>query len=75
MKRLLSSVVLAGGMLLLGIVNASASGYCSIDPTINVGTPLTYSLNVSVKTGLVSPDVYASGTSKTTTFGGGIGIL
>jgi hypothetical protein len=75
MKRLVSIVVLAGGMMLLGIVNASASGYCSIDPTYNVGTPLTYSVNLKLSTGIVSPDLYASGTSTTTTFGGGVGIL
>jgi hypothetical protein len=75
MKRLLSSIVLAGGMVLLGIVNASASGYCSLDPTINVGTPLTYTLNLHIKTGVVSPDLYLSGTNKTTTFAAGVGIL
>jgi hypothetical protein len=75
MKRLLSSIGLAGGMMLLGIVNASASGYCSLDPTINVGTPLTYTLTVNIKTGIVSPDLYLSGTSKTTTFAAGVGIL
>jgi hypothetical protein len=75
MKRLVSSVVLAGGFLLMGIVNASASGYCSLDPTLNLGTPLTYSLNVNLSLKVVSVDVYASGTKKTTTFGGGLGIL
>ena len=75
MKRLLSSAVLAGGMMLVGIVNASASGYCSLDPTINVGTPLTYTLKVNLKTGILSPDLYLSGTDKTTTFAAGVGIL
>ena len=75
MKRLVSGFVLAGGMLLLGIVNASASGYCSLDPTINVGTPLTYSVTLHLKTGIVSPDLYLSGTKKTTTFAAGVGIL
>ena len=75
MKRIVSSAVLAGGFMLLGVVNASASGYCSLDPTLNVGTPLTYSLNVNLSLKVVSADVYASGTKKTTTFGGGLGIL
>jgi hypothetical protein len=75
MKRVVSSVVLAGGFLLLGIVNASASGYCSLDPTLNVGTPLTYSITVNVSTSLLSTNVYVYGTKKTTTFGGGVGIL
>jgi hypothetical protein len=75
MKRLVSSVALAGGFLLLGIVNASASGYCSLDPTLNLGTPLTYSLNVNLNLKVVSTDVYVYGTKTTTTFGGGLGIL
>jgi hypothetical protein len=75
MKRLVSSVVLAGGFLLMGIVNASASGYCSLDPTLNLGTPLTYSINVNLNLRLVSTNVYVYGTKKTTTFGGGLGIL
>jgi hypothetical protein len=75
MKRLVSSVVLAGGFLLFGIVNASASGYCSLDPTLNLGTPLTYSLNVNLSLQVVSTNVYVYGTKKTTTFGGGVGIL
>jgi hypothetical protein len=75
MKRLVSSVVLAGGMMLLGIVNASASGYCSLDPTLNVGTPLTFSLSVHLKTGIISPDLYLSGNHQTTTFAAGFGIF
>ncbi|HMJ38874.1 MAG TPA: hypothetical protein VK606_04925 [Verrucomicrobiae bacterium] len=70
MKRVLVGFGVAVGMLLVGVVNASASTVCSIDPTYKVGTPINYSLDVSV----LGTHVYASGTSKTTTFGGVIGI-
>jgi hypothetical protein len=70
MKRVLAGFGIAVGMLLIGVVNASASTVCSIDPTLKVGTPINYSLNVSV----LGTHVYASGTSKTTTFGGVIGL-
>jgi len=69
MKRVLVGFCLAVGMVLMGVVNASASTVCSIDPTYKVGTPIDYSLNVSV----LGTHAYASGTSKTTTFGGVIG--
>ena len=69
MKRVLAGFGLAVGMLLMGVVNASASTVCSIDPTYRIGTPLHYSVYVQV----LGTDVYASGTSKTTTFGGVVG--
>ena len=70
MRRVLAGFGLAMGMLLIGVVNASASTVCSIDPTYNIGTPLHYSLSVQV----LGTHVYASGTSKTTTWGAVIGI-
>jgi len=70
MKRVLAGFGLAVGMMLMGVVNASASTVCSIDPTYPIGTPLHYSVNVQV----LGTQVYASGTSKTTTYGGVIGI-
>jgi hypothetical protein len=54
----------------MGVTSASAASICSIDPTLRIGTPLNYSLNVSV----LGTHVYASGTSTTTTFGGVIGL-
>ena len=75
MKRLVSSTVLAGGLMVLGIVNASAHTYCSLDPTYKIGTPLPFSVNLTVSTPVLSANVYASGTSHTTTWGGGVGIL
>lgn len=70
MKRIVAALALAVGMLAMGITSASASTYCSIDPTVGVGTPLHYSVYV----GVLGTHVYASGTSGTTTFGGVIGL-
>ena len=67
MKRLFSVVVLAGGLMFMGITNASAAMWCADDPTLNLGTP--YNLNVTLSTGVSYTNVYASGTSSTTTFG------
>jgi len=69
MKRIFLSLALAVGMLLMGVTSASASSLCTVDPTLGVGTPLNYSVSVSLN----GTNVYASGTSTTTTFGGVIG--
>jgi hypothetical protein len=58
------------GMVLMGVVNASAATFCSLDPTVGVGTPVHFSLSIQV----LGTHVYASGTSKTTTWGAVIGI-
>ena len=70
MKRVLAGFGLAVGMLLMGVVNASASSICSIDPTYRIGLPIHYSVGVKV----LGTHVYASGTSKTTTWGAVIGL-
>ena len=70
MKRILVAAAAAFGMLLMGATSASASSLCTVDPTVGAGTPLNYSLSVSV----LGTHVYASGTSSTTTFGGVIGL-
>jgi hypothetical protein len=70
MKRILAALVLAVGMLAMGITSASAAAICTIDPTLRIGTPLHYSINISV----LGTHVYASGTSTTTTFGGVLGL-
>jgi hypothetical protein len=75
MRRIVFGVALCAGLLFSGITNASAAIYCSADPTYNVGLPISYSLDVSLKTPLLSTHVYVSGTRKTTTWGGGLGIL
>ncbi len=74
MKRILFSVALCAGLMLASAISAGAAVYCSDDPTLNAGLPVHYSLNVSLGTSLTSTTVYASGTSKTTTFGAGLGI-
>jgi hypothetical protein len=73
MKRILCSVAVAAGLMGMGMTSASAY-VCSLDPTLKIGTPLRYSLNITLSTKLISADVYASGTKSTTTFGGGLGI-
>jgi hypothetical protein len=70
MKRILAALALAVGMVAMGVSSASASTLCTIDPTLRIGTPLHYSINISV----LGTHVYASGTSKTTTFGGVLGL-
>jgi hypothetical protein len=74
MKRILVVLTLAAGMLVMGVTDVSASNYCSLDPTVNVGTPIKYSLDVHLSLLGLSAHVYASGTKKTTTFGGVLGL-
>ena len=75
MRRIVFGAALCAGLLFSGITNASAAIYCSVDPTYNIGLPVSYSLNLSVKSSLLTTDVYVSGTKSTTTYGGGIGVL
>lgn len=74
MKRIFLGFALCVGMLLTGVVNAAAGGYCSLDPTVGIGLPVQYSVNINVNLVGTSTDVYASGTHKSTTFGGVIGL-
>lgn len=70
-KRFLVLFAVAVGALAAGVTNVSAGSYCSLDPTVGVGVPLVkYSLDLKV----AGSTVYASGTSKSTTFGGGVYI-
>ena len=48
MKRIFLGLVLSAGMLAMGVVNASAASYCSLDPTVGVGLPVHTNLTVSV---------------------------
>lgn len=59
----------------LGVTGASARTYCSVDPTYNIGLPVHYSINVNADLSLVSLNLYVIGTSHTTTYGGGVGLL
>lgn len=74
MKRLLLGFALCLGMLASGVTSASAGGYCSLDPTVGVGLPIRYSADIKLNLLGTSTHVYASGTHRTTTFGGGIGL-
>ena len=73
-QRLLFSIFLAGGLMAMGATSASAGFICTDDPTINVGLPVHYSVNVTLTTKLTWANVYASGTKSTTTFGFGLGV-
>jgi hypothetical protein len=70
MKRILVAATLAFGMLIIGASSASAATLCTLDPTLRIGLPIQYNVNVQI----LGTHVYASGTSQTTTFGGVVGI-
>ena len=71
MKRILVVFVVVVGSLVAGATDASAGTYCSLDPTVGVGVPMTkYSATVSV----LGSNVYVYGNSGSTTFGGGVYI-
>jgi hypothetical protein len=70
-RRVFLVLAVTIGTLVAGVTNASAGSYCSLDPTVGAGVPLLkYSLGVKV----AGSTVYASGTSSSTTFGGGVYI-
>lgn len=73
MKRILVGFALCAGMLVMGITNASAA-YCSLDPTLGIGLPVHTGLTVTTTLLGTSTTVYASNTSSSTTFGGGVGL-
>jgi hypothetical protein len=58
----------------MGLTNASAAVYCDVDPTIPIGTPLTYSLTPTVSVGTLTVHAYLYGASRFTTFGAGLGL-
>jgi hypothetical protein len=74
MRRVVLVFALGVGMLATGVTNASAARYCSIDPTIGLGLPVHLSVNVSTKLLGTSSHVYVYNNSKSTTFGGVIGL-
>jgi hypothetical protein len=55
--------------LLAGATTASASTYCSLDPTLGIGVPL---VKLSLNVNLLGSKVYASTNGSSTTFGGGL---
>jgi hypothetical protein len=74
MKRIFLGFALCVGMLLTGVVNAAAGGYCSLDPTVPVGLPVHVKVDVKLNLLGTSTHVYASNNHKSTTFGGVIGL-
>ena len=74
MRRLLLGFAVSAGMLAMGVTNASAGGYCSVDPTLNVGLPVNTSTTIYTSVLGISTYVYAHNNSKSTTFGGVIGL-
>jgi hypothetical protein len=74
MRRVVLSLVLCAGMLVIGVTNASAARYCNVDPTLGIGLPIHTSINVSTSLLGTTTYVYASNTSTSTTFGGVIGL-
>ena len=74
MRRVVLGFAVCAGMLVMGVTNASAGNYCSLDPTVGVGLPIHTQLQVKVSVLRISTDVYAYNDSRSTTFGGGIGL-
>ncbi len=74
MRRVFLGFAVCAGMLVMGVTNASAGGYCSLDPTLKVGLPIHTRVIAQVSLLGTSVDLYVYNSSKTTTFGGGIGL-
>jgi hypothetical protein len=74
MKRMVLGLVMCAGILVSGVTNASAARYCSLDPTLPLGLPIHTSLNIKTSLLGITTHVYASNTSRSTTFGGVIGL-
>jgi len=74
MRRVFLGFAVCAGLLVMGVTNASAGGYCSLDPTLNVGAPVQTSTTIYTSVLGISTYVYAHNNSKTTTFGGVIGL-
>ena len=70
MRRIALSFAFAVGMLLVGATTASAHTFCSVDPTLGIGLPLRYTVNLN----LLGSNLYLNGTHKTTTFEVGLGL-
>ena len=74
MKRLLLGFALSVGMLVMGVTNASASSYCSLDPTVGIGLPVHLKLTVSTSLLGTSSYTYVYNNSTSTTFGSVLGL-
>ena len=74
MKRIFLGFALSIGMLIMGVTNASASSYCSIDPTVGIGLPVHTSLTISTSLLGISTNTYVHNNSTSTTFGSVLGL-
>ncbi|TMD35720.1 MAG: hypothetical protein E6I95_03560 [Chloroflexi bacterium] len=74
MRRVVLVFALGVGMLAMGVTNASAARYCSVDPTVGIGLPIHTSVNVTTQLLGTSSHIYASNNSSSTTFGGVVGL-
>ena len=74
MRRVVLVLALGVGMLAMGVTNASAARYCSIDPTIGIGLPVHLNVNLSTHLLGTSTHIYVYNDSHSTTFGGVVGL-
>lgn len=74
MRRVVLGFAVCAGMLVMGVTNASAGNYCSLDPTLKVGLPVHTSVVIKASVLRTSLDIYAYNDSRSTTFGGGVGL-
>jgi hypothetical protein len=74
MRRVVLGFAVCAGMLVMGVTNASAGGYCSLDPTLGVGLPVHTHVIVKASVLGIVADLYVYNSSRSTTFGGGIGL-
>jgi hypothetical protein len=74
MKRIFLGFALSIGMLVMGVTNASASSYCSVDPTVPIGLPVHLSLTISTSLLGISTHTYVHNNSTSTTFGSILGL-
>ena len=74
MKRIFLGFALSVGMLVMGVTTASASSYCSIDPTVGIGLPVHLSVTISTSLLGTSSYTYVDNNSTSTTFGSILGL-
>jgi hypothetical protein len=77
-KKLLASLIVTAGFVAAGATSASAAVWCQDDPLVYVGTPITYSVNVSGSTSLLGGTTYnatVNGNSSRQQVAGGVGLF
>ena len=74
MRRVVLGFAVCAGMLVMGVTNASAGSYCSLDPTLGIGLPVHTNVVIKASVLRITTDLYVYNNSTSTTFGGGIGL-